>query len=573
MRATVRYAFLFALLALPDVFSLRAQQVQLDNFREQFSRDKIFRMNGGLSASTVFYSGNNPTRDPFNRILSGNMNFSLFNQLNLPFNINLNNLGANYSYPTLPNRISIHPAWKWIAGHIGDVSMSFSPYTLGGHQFTGAGIDLTPPGFPLQFSAMYGRMLKATPYDPENPASGTAYKRTGYGAKLRYERDRYAVGMTWFGAGDDPNSLEWKPDSLSVFPQGNQAFSWDATLKMIRNLTFHAEYGVSILTRDTRMPRSGDSFFNKMFDRTESTAVYHALNMNVSYQLFKNVIGISYERIDPGYQTLGAYYFTNDVENVTLNYARPLFGDKVTLAASAGVQRDDLDNSKDSDTKRLVGSVNVNVTPSEKLNFTASYSGFQSYTNIKSQFDYINQMTPYDNLDTLDFTQLSQNAAASVNYLFGKNENRRHSLNFNLSFQEAADKQNDIIRKGNISRFYNFAATYGLSFVPQGIQLTASANATHNTAGFDRTLTCGPMLGVTANLFEKKLNTGISASYNATSGNGTSTGNILNLRWNASYTFRKKHVLSVVLINQRREAKNRGASKDFTATCGYSYRF
>jgi hypothetical protein len=38
--------------------------------------------------------------------------------------------------------------------------------------------------------------------------------------------------------------------------------------------------------------------------------------------------------------------------------------------------------------------------------------------NIRSQFDYINGQTPYDNLDTLNFTQLSQNMALNTLYNF-----------------------------------------------------------------------------------------------------------------------------------------------------------
>ncbi|MDR1667521.1 MAG: hypothetical protein LBS03_07520 [Bacteroidales bacterium] len=550
-----------------------AQQVRLDNLKEQFSKDKIFRMNGGVSANAVYYNGNSPSRDPFNWILSGNINFSFFNQINLPFSFNFNNLGAQYSYPTMPNRLSLHPTYKWVTGHIGDVSMSFSPYTLGGHQFTGGGVELAPVKIPLKFSAMFGRMLKAVPFDSEKPSAGTSYKRMGYGAQLKYESNSYAAGMTWFSAKDHPNSLAWKPDSLSVFPQSNHAFSWNGMLKLVENLTLSGEYGISILTRDIRMPDTQESMFERMFRNNESTSVYHAFNINLTYRFFKNVIGLAYERVSPDYQTLGAYYFTNDVENMSINYARPLLNDKITLTANAGLQRDDLNQSKESDTKRFVGALSVNAAPNENLNIAASYSGFQTYTNIKSQFDYINEMAQYDNLDTLDFTQLSQNANASLNYGFGKNENRKHTMGVNMSFQEAANKKNDIIRTGDISRFYNFALTYGLFFVPKNIQLTASANATYNTTGFDKSLTYGPTVGINTSLLDKKLTTGAAVAYNISTGNGNSTGNILNIRWNVTYSFRKRNSLSLILVHQQREIKNRDTTKDFTSTCTYGYQF
>jgi hypothetical protein len=65
------------------------------------------------------------------------------------------------------------------------------------------------------------------------------------------------------------------------------------------------------------------------------------------------------------------------------------------VAVSAGTQRDNLDKSKISTMRRMVGSINVNYMPSQKLNLSTSYSTFQSYTNIRSQFVDINQLTQY----------------------------------------------------------------------------------------------------------------------------------------------------------------------------------
>ena len=183
--------------------------------------------------------------------------------------------------------------------------------------------------------------------------------------------------------------------------------------------------------------------------------------------MLKNTIGIGYERIDPDYATLGAYYFNNDYENITLQYARPFLKDKVTLALTWGAQRDDLNNTQQQASRRLVSSANVTYTPNERLNASLAYSNFQTYLNIRSQFDYINGQTPYDNLDTLDFTQLSQNLSVSTNYRFGKTETNRHQLNTSLSYQEAADKQGDIVRPGKLSRFYNLNTGYSWERIPQ----------------------------------------------------------------------------------------------------------
>lgn len=548
-----------------------AQQVRLDNLKDQFRKDNVFRMNGGVSASTVFYQGDNASRDPFNWILAGNVNLSFFNQLNMPFSFNFTNLGGNYTYPTMPNRISVHPSYKWVTGHIGSVNMAFSPFTLNGHQFTGVGVDLTPDS-PLKVSAMYGRLLKATEYDPESRLSTTAYKRMAYGAKVRYEQEKYIVGMSFLSAYDDKNSLQLVPDSLLLFPQNNIAMSWDVGIRLIKNLTLTAEYGLSFLTRDTRTGR-GDAFFEQLFRQNTTTSTYHALSSGLTYQLKKNTFGFGYERIDPNYQTLGAYFFLNDLENFTFNFARPFFKDKLTTAINLGMQHDNLGKDKQRETQRFVGALNLNYTLNENLSTAFTYSSFQTYSNVRSQFDYINEMTNYDNLDTLDFTQLSQNANLTVNYGFGNMDVRKHNLNFNLNYQEAADKRGGIVRTGGSSQFYNLATAYSLFFVPQNIQLTATGNATYNTIGDNEMVTYGPSLGVTTKLFKKMVTTGAAISYNATTDNGDWQGSVVNLRWNATYIFLKKHSLNFIMIQQSRNTKAKKMAKDFTATCAYMYNF
>ncbi len=94
-------------------------------------------------------------------------------------------------------------------------------------------------------------------------------------------------------------------------------------------------------------------------------------------------MGVGYERVDPGYQTLGAYYINNDLENITVNAAQPLFKGKVQLAMNAGFQRDNLDGNKSGSSTRAIGSVNATYAPTEKAVATINYSNFQTYMRIR----------------------------------------------------------------------------------------------------------------------------------------------------------------------------------------------
>ncbi|GHV58787.1 hypothetical protein FACS1894182_11850 [Bacteroidia bacterium] len=559
MKKTVTILIILIAGNLP-VFS---QSIDLNKPGDMLSKDKWMTIHGGFSASSIYYTGTEPyARDPFTWYLSGTVNLNLMGLLDLPFTFNFTNSGSNYTYPTLPNRLSLHPTYKFLTAHIGDVAMTFSPYTLSGHQFTGAGLDINPDK-PFKCSVMYGRLVRPVEYGGGSNAIQAAYKRMGSGVNLRYEQKRFRLGASLLVAKDNENSLAWKPDSLFIYPKQNLAGSFSAGIEVIPSMQLTAEYGVSLLNNDIRKGN-------------EQEQLFHAFKTALNYTFLNNTIGIGYERIDPDYKTLGAYYFNNDFENITLHYARPFFNNKATLALSGGMQRDDLDNKKESQTKRFVFSADAGYAASERLNFSGSYSTFQTHMNLRSQFDYINELTPYDNLDTLNYTQLSQNVNLSINYLFGK-ETQKQQLNLSLNLQEAADKQGDVIPEGAASHFYNAALGYGMQIVPQDMDFNVSLNASQSRMDGQSLFVIGPTAGITARFLDKKLSSGIVASYNTGYLTGTKQNDVSTIRLNLSYLLLKKHNLSLSAIYRNNAALNNAASmlrtNGLTVTATYSYRF
>lgn len=540
--------------------SLFSQQIQLDGMKNNFSKKEWFKMNGGFSASEVFYYANTPNdRDRFNYFLNGNINFRFFNLLNIPFSFNLTDTGSNCAYPTLPNRFSLHPSYKWATMHLGDVSMVFSPYTLNGHQFTGVGLELNPGKF--KTSLMYGRMQRSVEYNPENSLVLAAYERMGCGAKVRYDADRFYVGTTAFAAKDDDQSLLWQPDSLGIRPQQNLATSIEAGVKLSKNFRLTGEYALSLLKRDIRA------------DSVSSHQSYDAYKIGIDYSFLKNTVGLGYERIDPDYKTLGAYYFNNDYENITVNFTTLMLKDKLNLSTNVGVQRDDVENQKESKTNRFVGSVNLTYSPSQKLNFNLNYSNFQTHENVKSQFDYINQYAPTENQDTLNFTQLSHNASLSVMYQFKQTDTQIQNLNTNINYQVSEDQYGDIYTPDVTSRFMNASFSHSIQFIPKNTNLSTSVNVTNNNIATANLLMLGPSVSVSSKFLEKKLTTGFSTSYNWSFNEGTRERAIFNLRMNVGYLLLKKHNFTLSGICQRQDKTTGEDTYNFNSTLTYSYNF
>lgn len=543
---------------------------------ESIGKEKPVSVSGNISANQIFYGvhGIESRRDPYTYYASGNITFSLYGW-SVPLSMSFSNQNTSFQQPF--NQYSLHPNYKWITGHFGYVSMSYSPYTVNGHTFLGAGVDLAPEG-KWKFSALYGRFLKAV--EPDSTGYNTAFKRMGYGFKASYGEGGNFAEMILFHAKDDLNSISYIPDSLDILPQENLVLSIGGGKKIFGNLFVKAELSVSALSKDIRAEEAGDgNVLTKakfLYTPRTSSSYYNAFKSSLAYQEEGYSIGVSYERIAPQYRTLGAYYFNNDLENITANGAVAMLQGKMNVAVNAGVQRDNLDKSKISTMRRLVSSVSVGYAPSQKLNMGLSYSSFQTYTNIRSQFVDINQLTPYDNLDTLNYTQISQNVTLTGVYMFGRNESRRQTLNMNFTVQDAADKQGEVDQDSGV-RFYNANTAYALNLVPQNMMVSVSFNASLNQGAGTDTRTMGPTAAVSRTFFEKKLRTTLSSSYNNTYNNSVLVSRIINGRVNGGMTWKKKHNinLSVVVVNRSSQG-NEGTSQsftEFTGTLGYSYSF
>lgn len=579
---SIHIILLFACFITAAQTSLFAQQVDLENalsnFRKKFQQGKKLKISGGINASTTYaVSTVGGMRDPFVYSVSGNVTFS-FLSISIPVSLNFTNAGFsyNYQYPRLPNRLSLHPKYKTIQAHIGDFSMNFSPYTMSGFQLVGAGLDFKPKG-KWQYSGFYGRFQKAVPYAPANGNNLASYKRTGMGLKLSLNDTKVQGAVSMIRIADSKNSLSPAPDSVNIFPKSNFAFSVDGKYKVTRSLQLDVQSGISFLTNDIRAGKDSSNGFVKsvlgIFTTVNaSTNIYKAYKATMTYSLGSANFGVGYERVDPGYQTLGAYYFTNDLENITFNFAQQLFNNKVNLSMSIGRQKDDLKNEKTGNNHRLVSAINASLNMSKKFTSSISYSNFQTVTNVKPQFQYINQLTPYANLDTLNFRQVSQSANINANYIFRADKDKSKMMNVNLSFQDSYDEQGGIVSTGNASQFYNLAVNYTSVKVPKNFNLSAGLNATYNTIGTNKMITAGPTVAVGKLFFDKQLRTNVSASYNMSRQGGVVLQQVMAGRFTAGYTLLKKHQLSLNGVFMHRVMKG-VPGNDFSTTFSYSYSF
>lgn len=570
MRRPSRKGLLMAFVLCANV-SLTAQDLH------SIGKENPFSVAGGLSVNQVFYvsDGIPARREPYRYFASGNLNLSLYGW-SVPLTFHLADKKTSFSQPF--NQYAIHPTWKWITAHAGYTSMSFSPYTVNGHIFLGGGIDVSPVSN-WKVSALYGQFMKAVEADSSGRSpSVPSYQRNGYGLKVTYGTGRDFADLILFHAADEADPTLRIPDSLGVMPQENLVISLGGGKAVFKHFLLKAEVAASAWTKDIRAePADSDHPLSKadiLFRSKLSSSYYHAFKTSFDYQYEGWVIGVGYEKIDPGYRTLGAYYFNNDLENTTLNLSGGLLQGKVNVTASGGVQRDNLDENKVSSMRRLVSALNVNYMPSQRLNVAASWSGFQTHTNIRSQFQEINALTPYDNADTLNFTQISRNASLSGMYTMGRSEAVRQHLHFNMSWQDAADQQGQA-KQHSGTTIYSVNAGYSCNIVPRNMTVAFTFNATVNDGPFIHTRMVGPNASLNRSFAERKLRTTLSASWNKASSRGQSGTSNVNTRLNAVWSVQNRHNINFSAVMAKRIAATEASrsSTEFTATLGYSYSF
>ncbi len=532
--------------------------------------EKPLTITGGISVNQMFYygEGSQSGREPYTYYLAGNINFNLYGWL-VPFSYTYSNQQSSIQQPF--NQYSIHPSYKWITAHIGYTSMTFSPYTLNGHQFLGAGFELSPTE-KFKIAAMYGRLQKAIEYDSANTSVEPAYRRFGYGIKGSAKLGSSNIDIIYFQSADKANSINSIADSLELYPEQNIALGINSSTLIFNKLNFYIEYGSSLITKDLRSDVISENLF---LTKRTSTERLDALKLGVKYSLSNYKFGITYERIDPGYRTHGAYYFNNDLENVTANFTASIIQSKLTFGSRIGIQRDDIENQKVSNMTRVVHSHNIGFVPVSQLNLSATYSNFKSHTNIKSQFESINQLTAYDNLDTLDFTQISENMSLNMNYTLSSNETSRQNLNFNSSFQKASEYQ-DQVESNSGASFISMNLAHNYSLVKTNTAFTGAINYCRSHTESLTTNTFGPTISVRKSFLDNKMRTSISTSYNNTYSNGNITNKVLTIRLNGGYVLKKKHNFNLSAANVNRSSVTDGGTNKFieyTVTFGYTYNF
>jgi hypothetical protein len=403
--------------------ALKAQDV------ENLSNEKAVSLSGAITLSGTDYqaSGIPYRREPFSWMASGSPTLTLYG-IQMPFYFIFSEQERNFRQPF--DQFGVSPTYKSFTGHFGYRSMTFSHYGLAGVTFLGAGVEATPSIFRL--GAMYGRLQRAVEEDTSTLTVEPAYKRMGFAAKVGLGTERDHVDLTYFHAKDDSNSITRPIRLAQIYPQENAVFGLTGQFSIIDELSFSFDGAVSALTRDLRadslVSKDIPSFVSSFLDVKSSSSVAAAAEAAFVFRLEHFATRLAYQRIEPDYTSLGAYYFNTDIENITIAPSFDIFEGKVRVNGSVGLQHDNVLGNKLAQTSRIIGSAGLNWSPSKSFGFDGQYMNYST--------DQGKGMRPIN--DSVRVRNVSQSASLAPRYIITDDETNQ-IYSFVSSLQQYSD--------------------------------------------------------------------------------------------------------------------------------------
>jgi hypothetical protein len=502
-------------------------------------------------------------RSPFSYVASANIT-AQYKNLIIPISLTFSEQERKSRQPF--NQFGIAPRWKWLTGHFGYSNVTYSSYTLAGHSILGAGLDMNPGIFRLGF--IYGRFNRTIPqtnnvfyYSPPS------YSRKGYSARIGIGTEKNFFDLIILNVIDDSTALPYNPTENKVTPAQNVIGGFNTKFHLAKKLIFEGEGAVSVITTNLRSDSVNGvednpflSILNTIIPVNISTEFYSALRSSLTYKNKYYSARLQYKRIDPNYKSMGAYYFNNDVQNITFDPSVKMFKQKLFLRGSIGFQNDDIRKTKKVKSMRQIGSLNFSYNPSAAFGIDGGFSNYSS-----------NQQSGRVSLvDSIRLQQNTTNINLMPRYTINQKD-RTHTFMVVLNVMKLNDK-NTHTEKFTDLGLTNVLVNYTLGLIPQKISYMAGINYTTMNIYKLNSSSYGLVGGITKTMMKNKLFINTSFSMNLAEYN-TSKGWILNVMASSQYKLDKKNAFNfnVYLIDNHFNSSVYKSFNEFKIDLGYVY--
>jgi hypothetical protein len=338
--------------------------------------------------------------------------------------------------------------------------------------------------------------------------------------RLGYGTSTNNASLVILKAKDDSTSLGAVPTEYRLTPDENLVVSFQTKQTIAKKFLFEAEVAQSLYTKDIRTALSDSTggvmtkIFSSLIENHESTTSSNAVRASAGYQSDLFSLIMRYQRVEPDFRSMGAYYFATDLSNITIEPSLKLMQKKLTMACSVGTQVDNLKNDKNLRTRRTITSARVNFVPVPQYNMSAFFSNYG-----------LAQESGLLSIDTLRQSEVAQ-ATSQIGVTQSLNltgERLAHNLMVNYNYQKLND------RNENTSQYSEFStnilsANYFITYIPFSINGSAAFLYTHFAQDTIVTVAYGPSAGVGKSFLKNKLNASVYVSFMNNKVQDTNTG-------------------------------------------------
>jgi hypothetical protein len=552
--------------ALMMILMLVQPQIARSQDLANLGKQKPLDLSGSLALRLNTFSTTAPgsTRDPFYWTISGNPTLSVYG-ITLPFSFVVSDKQRDFRQPF--NMFGVSPYYKKIRFHAGYRSVYFSDYTLSDHVFLGGGVEAEPSIFRLGF--VYGRFMKAIEAVTDTiatPYSSPSFARKGFAAKFGMGTYNNFVDLILLKISDDTTSVGEGTVRTGLPGAENLVIGAKTHQRIAKIFSVDADFGLSGYTPDLRSPSldiAEIKAFSSLYDPREASEFRLAGKASLGMQLKKFSLRLNYRRVEPDYQSMGAYYLNTDVENLTLAPSWSMLKSKLRFSGSIGVQRNNLLSDRANNSLKKANSLSVAFTPSSKWGINLNYSNYN-----------MSQTRNYGLVrDTLQLEQFSNNINGNLFFNFGTKVKRK-SLNFGVNYMDLADNSS-MAEISSATTSLNPAASYRFSNTEKKFSFNINANASLFNTEINETLRVGGSAGLSKAIAKDKLKLGLNGSFYSTLVDGAGYSSTAAAGGSLIFQPHKAHSfnLGINFVNRSFNDASREGSFDVLGYFGYTFNF
>ena len=517
----------------------------------------------GLTASAYAVDGIENRRPPGMIQSTANLNFSIFG---LSSGLNMFYSTDDSGFRQNMNAFRFNSSWKWLTVQAGDINMRFSQYGLNGATVRGGYIKLNPGKF--LFEALGGRSQRAIKPSIDTGFREPSFEQWAYGAKVGYgsSSGSYFHLSTFYAI--DSRDRGVQAGNIQINPQENLTVTPDFQIRFLDGkLMLASQVTTSVFTRNINseyIPYNEiplPSFFETIFKPRSSSRINFAglADATLTLDMFNMTLG--YERVQPGFESLGRGRSRDDFEKISVNPVVRLLDNRLNINSSFSYGRDNLLGNRLQTQNNINAGTSIQMQVTDRLTLSTTYNLLLIDVNPASGSEDLvgssQTQTSHNLLVQPGYSILSGSTAHNISLTAGY-------LSIESSFSGSQTVQN-AFSSNSITGGLNYSIT-----LPNGLTLTSSGNYLTNSSDGLEIDNFGVNLGGSYSLFSRSLTLSANAGINfndtkraSPTGNTISTGlQQLTGSLNAQYRLTAKDSFSLRL-RARDNSSRSGPGREF----------